>query len=61
MNEEHSMPLDFDTIQLIFEELEFADLLNVAEMNKDLSLFAAREFATNFTHMNIRNLQIKLI
>lgn len=34
--------------------MEFTDLLRVAEINTKYSFFAARSFATNFAHLNIR-------
>lgn len=48
------MPLYYDAIQLIFNELEFPDLLSVAETSGTSSYLAARSFKQNFAHMKIR-------
>lgn len=48
------MPLNYDAIQLIFDELEFPDLLSVAEISKTSSHLAARSFEQNFAHLKIR-------
>lgn len=45
--------LDFDAIQLIFDHLEFPDLLNAAEVSKDFSFLAMRAFQRNFAQKKI--------
>lgn len=45
--------LNYDALQLIFDELEFPNLLDVAELCKDFSFLAARAFERNFGQVKI--------